>query len=220
MLSEAFAYPRDREGATRDLLVGGALVLASPLVVPLLVVLGYQLRVMDEAARGRDTPPVLGDWDRLVAGGLKAAVVWGFYGLVPMVLALGPPVGAWFALGPGGLRGLPQPQQLALVSVVAVLWLLAAVLALHLGAALVAVATQGRLGAAFQTDALWAVVATKQYLVGVVLAAVVAVGGGVLAALFAPVLLGFVVQFHVVVAVGYLLGRAVGGAAVTAIEVA
>lgn len=218
MLGEALAYPRDRDGATRDLLLGGALVVASPLLVPLLVVLGYQLRVMDEAARGRDTPPVLGDWDRLVAEGLKAAVVWAVYGVGPLLLVVGPVAGAWFALG--GLRRLPGAQLLVVAAVVAVLWLLAAVLALHLPAALVAVATQGRLGAAFQTEALWAVVATKQYLVGVVLAAVVAVGGGLVATLFAPVLVGFVVQFYVLVVVAYLLGRAVGGAAVTAIEVA
>jgi hypothetical protein len=229
VFSEALAYPRSREGAASDLLVGGLLVLASPLVVPLLAVLGYQLRVMDAAARGREYPPLLGDWDRLLADGLKAAVVVAVWGLLPLVVVLAGTAGVAVAFLPvqGPLTapflavGQVTTGQWALAGVVVgSLVALAAVLWLHLPAAMVAVATQGRLGAAFQTGALWAVVSTRQYVGGVALAAVVAGAGSFLALLFVPVLVGFVVQFYVQVAVAYVLGRAVGGAAVTAIQVA
>ena len=105
-------------------------------------------------------------------------------------------------------------------TVAAALLLMAVVLWLHLPAALVALGTQGRMGAAFQTGALWAIVGTKQYVVGLVLAALLYVVGTLVATFLTPVLVGFVLLFYVQVTVAYLLGRSVGGAAVTAIRVA
>lgn len=227
MLREALAFPRERTGATRDLLLGGALVLTSPLILPGLLVWGYLLRVMDVGARSRDTPPVLGNWERLLTDGLRAAVVVIAWGLLPLVVLVAASLGwALFVLGPGPDVGAPAavlemvtPQVAGMVlAVVVPLGLLAFVLWLHVPAALAAVGTQGRLGAAFQTGALWAVVNTRQYLVGIVLAGLVAVLGSLLATLLAPVLVGFVLSFYVQVTAAYLIGRAVGGAAVTAIR--
>ena len=227
MLRDAFAFPRNREGATRDLLIGGALVLSAPLVVPALLLVGYLLRVMNAAARGREVPPAFGDWGRLLVDGLAAAVVVVIWGLLPLVVLAGGSVGT--AVFVRLLRGPPTaPQvdiaaatttQLGFVGAVGLaLLLMAVVLWLHLPAAVVALATQGRLRAAFQTGALWSIVGTKQYLVGMVLAVLVFVVGTVLATVLTPVLVGFVLLFHVQVSVAYLLGRSVGGAAVTAIQ--
>lgn len=227
MLREALAFPRERTGATRDLLLGGALVLTSPLIVPGLLVWGYLLRVMDVGARSRGTAPVLGDWERLLADGLRAAVVVFVWGVLPLaVLVAGSLVWALFVLplgldvgDPTAVVGMITPQLWGmLLAVVVPLALLAFVLWLHLPAALAAVGTQGRLRAGFQTGALWAVVNTRQYLVGIVLAALVAAVGSLLATLLAPVLVGFILYFYVQVTASYLVGRAVGGAAVTAIR--
>lgn len=218
MLDEALSFPRAREGSTRDLLVGAALVLTSPLVVPALVLQGYLLEVMNAAARGRDRPPALGGWGGLLLGGLRGAVVWVVYGVVPLALVAGPPAAAWLTLGRDGILARPQEALLLGAVVVAMLAVLATLLALHLPAALVAVATQRRLLAAFQTGALWTVVRTKQYLVGVVLAAAVVALTAPVGLATAAIVVGLVLLFYAQVVAAYVLGRSVGGAAVTAIE--
>lgn len=227
MLREALGFPRNREGATRDLIIGGALVLASPVLLPGLLLEGYLLRVMNAGARGRGVPPAFGDWGRLLVDGFKAVVVAVVWGLLPLVvLAVGTVATAVFVLS---LQGPPLSpsidptaatmEHVAIVGIVVFALLVLAVVSwLHLPAALVALATQRRLGAAFQTGALWSVVSTKQYLVGCILAAVVLLIGSILAAAFTPVLVGFVLLFYVQVTVAYIVGRSVGGAAVTAIR--
>lgn len=227
MLREALAFPHARGGATRDILIGGVLVMLSPLLVPGLLVWGYLLRVMDAGARGHESPPHLTDWERLLTDGLRAVVVVFVWGLLPLVVvAGGTAVVASLVLPVGGQPTSPSlpvelvtVEQWAIVGAVAfVLLLLALVFWLHLPAALTAVGTQGRLMAGFNTEALWTVVNTRQYVVGVVLAALVAAVGSILATLLTPLLIGFAVQFYVQVVVAYIVGRAVGGAAVTAIR--
>jgi uncharacterized Tic20 family protein len=227
MLRQSLGFPRNREGATRDLLIGGALVLSSPLLIPGLLLEGYLLRVMNAGARGRGVPPAFGDWGRLLADGLKAVFVFVVWGLLPLVaLATGTALAAVTLLP---VQGLPTPSSVSpdllttraglLVGVVAaVLALLVVVCWTHLPAAFVALATQGRLKAAFQTGALWSVVATRQYVAGCFLAAIVLVVGSLVALLLSPVLVGLVLLFYVQVIVAYILGRSVGGAAVTAIR--
>lgn len=227
MLREALRFPRNREGATRDLLIGGALVLASPILLPGLLLEGYLLRVMNAGARGRRVPPAFGDWGRLLVDGFRAVVVAVVWGLLPLALLVAGTAATAATVLP--LRGLPRSpsvnpnlvtvEQIAVVGVVVfALAVLAVVCWVHLPAALVALATQGRLGAAFQTGALWSIVSTKQYLVGCVLGGVVLVVGSILATVFTPLLVGFVLLFYVQVAVAYIVGRSVGGAAVTAIR--
>lgn len=224
MLREALGFPRNRKGATRDLLIGGALVLTSPLLIPALLLYGYLLRVMNTGARARGVPPAFGDWGRLLVDGLKAVVVVVAWGLLPSaVLTAGAGSAVWYVLRrpPNGEfnYAVIDVQVLALIGVVvASLLLLWVVLVLHLPAALVALATQGRLRSAFHFGALWSVVSTKQYVVGCLLAVVVSAIGGVFAIVLSPVLVGLVLYFYVQVVVAYVLGRSVGGAAVTAIR--
>lgn len=218
MLGEALSFPRAREGSTRDLLVGAVLVLTAPLVVPALLLQGYLLEVMNAAARGRDRPPALGGWGGLLVGGLRGAVVWVVYGVVPLALVAGPLAAAWLTLGRDGILARPQEALLLGAVVVAMLAMLAVLLVLHLPAALVAVATQRRLRAAFHTGALWTVVRTKQYLAGVVLAAAIVVLTAPVGLATAVIVVGLVLLFYAQVAAAYVLGRSVGGAAVTAIE--
>lgn len=230
MLREALAFARGRDGGIRTLVVGGLFVLTAGLVLPALLVAGYLLSVMDVGARGRDGLPPFGNWRRLLVDGLQTTVVALVYGLAPAVMVVGGVLVTWWLVlpgtdpavvlddGPGALQQL-SVELLGLVGLVASVLLLAAVVFwLHLPAALVALGTQGRLGAAFQSDALWAVVNTNAYLKGVVVAGVVLVFGTAVAIPLSAVLVGFVLQFYVLVAVAFVLGRAVGGGAVTAIQ--
>ena len=230
MLREALAFARGRDGGIRVLLLGGLFVLMAWLVLPALLVAGYLLSVMDVGARGRGSLPPFGNWRRLLADGLRAAVVALVYGIGPAAMVLGGVLVTWLLVlptisptvildgGTGALQQLPV-ELLGLVGLVAFVLLLAAVVFwLHLPAALVALGTQGRLGAAFQSDALWTVVNTTAYLKGVVLAGALFVLGMAVAIPLSAVLVGFVLQFYVLVAVAFVFGRAVGGGAVTAIQ--
>lgn len=230
MLREALAFARGRDDGIRVLLLGGLFVLTAWLVLPALLVAGYLLSVMDVGARGRDRLPPFGNWQRLLVDGLRATVVTLVYGLGPVVVLVGGVLVTWWLVlpttgpaivldeGAGAFQQLPV-EALGLVGLVAFVLLLAAVVFwLHLPAALVALGTQGTLGAAFQSDALWTVVNTTAYLKGVVLAGVLFVFGMTVAIPLSAILVGFVLQFYVLVAVAFVMGRAVGGGAVTAIK--
>ena len=52
MLSEAFAYPRRDDDWLRTVLIGGVLLLFSPLFLPALVVQGYLVRVLQGVVGG------------------------------------------------------------------------------------------------------------------------------------------------------------------------
>ena len=230
MLREALAFARGRDDGVRVLLLGGLFVLTAWLVLPALLVAGYLLSVMDVGARGRDGLPPFGNWRRLLVDGLRATVVTLVYGLGPAVMVVGGILVTWLLVLPTtspailldeGMAAFQQMpvELLGLIGLVAFVLLLAAVVFwLHLPAALVALGTQGRLGAAFQSDALWTVVNTNAYLKGVVLAGILFVLGMAVAIPLSAILVGFVLQFYVLVAVAFVLGRAVGGGAVTAIQ--
>ncbi|TKX77508.1 DUF4013 domain-containing protein, partial [Halorubrum sp. SD626R] len=69
MIAESLDYLRDGDNAIVTVLIGGALLLASPLVVPSILVLGYVSRVLRRTADGDDTPPVFDAWGDLLIEG-------------------------------------------------------------------------------------------------------------------------------------------------------
>lgn len=156
-LKQAVVYPwNDGESGT-TLVGGGILTLLSPLVVPALLVMGYNLRVVASVLEGEGEPPVFDDWGALFVDGLKAAVVLLVYVLLP--LAVGTAIVAAIA-GAAGFRFGPGPPRITggfalggLAFVVALLLAGLALLVWYLApAALVHLARTRRLRAAFSTD--------------------------------------------------------------------
>jgi hypothetical protein len=87
MLGEALTYPRRGDGWIRRTLLGGLCLLFGVFGLPLLVMAGYALRVLD-GARAPE-PPAFGDWFDLFEAGARAVVVAFAYTLVPaMALSL------------------------------------------------------------------------------------------------------------------------------------
>ncbi len=108
-LARAFSFLLDDTEWIRRFLVGCALLLGSFLVVPLLIVLGYQVQLLRSVAGGEDMR--LPAWDRLrvkLAQGAELLLVSLFYAL-PLIIVLGATITLGIAAGGGvhgALRGL------------------------------------------------------------------------------------------------------------------
>lgn len=218
-LDASLTYLRDGDDAVTTAVIGGLLLLASPLVVPSILVLGYLARGLRRTADGDDDPPVFGEWGELFVDGLKAFAVAFVYSLLPLALvaiAAAVSLGALIVVPGTGVGGAGAfPGSLA----AGVLVLAAGLVALGLSlvglyvtpAALAAVADSGRVGDGFAVGALWGVVTKRASATGWVTAAVVVLAGalaiGVLSVV--PVLgtiAGVFVQFYALVAAAAIVG--------------
>jgi hypothetical protein len=216
MISESLTYLRDGDDAIVTVAIGGVLLLASPLLIPSFLVLGYLTRVIRQTADGDDEPPVFEAWSDLLVEGAKAFAVTFVYSLLPLTILA---VAAMFGIGAvvvgsgdgtGGLLGGLIGGLLALLLVVAALAVsLAGVYVTP--AALAAVADSGRVGDGFAVGTLWGVVTKRAYAVGWLTAVAVVFAGslaiGVLSVV--PILgtiAGFFVQFYAIVAAAAVIG--------------
>ncbi|WP_144797802.1 DUF4013 domain-containing protein [Halorubrum depositum] len=216
MISASLDYLRDGDDAVVTVLIGGVLLLASPLVVPSILVLGYVSRVLRRTADGDDAPPVFEEWGDLLVEGAKAFAVTLVYSLLPLlVFAVAAVFGVGAAVigsggGDGGLLGGLIGGALALLLALAALAV--SLVGLYVTpAALAAVADSGRVGDGFAVGTLWTVVTKRAYATGWLTAAVVVLAGalaiGVLSVV--PVLgtiAGLFVQFYALVAAAAVIG--------------
>jgi hypothetical protein len=231
MLSESLSYARSGDEALKRLLIGGAVQLGGALfVLPGIFLYGYLLRVLRDAVSDgggetndadADELPAWDDWETLAVDGLKALVVVFAYllpvfvvtfgGILVAVFAL--PLGAALGSGAAGSEaGAAAGTSLFLLLFVGVLLLgtlLSLVAYYLLPAALVGLAVEDDIGAAFRWNTLREVAFSKTYFVGMLIAAVVAVAGSLVATPLVFLLVGFVVQFYVFVVVAHVAGQAV-----------
>jgi hypothetical protein len=84
----------ESEDWVKTVAIGAVLTLLSVLVVPALIVGGYVVRTIRERAAGATEPPAFDDWGGLLVDGLKAAVIYLVYMIVPIAV---------FAVTVGGL---------------------------------------------------------------------------------------------------------------------
>ena len=203
MLDAALAYPRAGEGASKRIAFGGILVLFGFLIVPVILLQGYYLRVLDSSFRGEATPPSFGDWPTMFADGAKAIAVLFAYTLVPsMVLFVAALVGS------DGGGGHP---------VLGTLFLLLSIL-LYAGVTylapigLVTLARTGSMGATLERSEIVPIARSREYLSGWLLAMVVLIVGSIVAGMASVLLLGVFVFFYANVAAFYLAGQAISKA--------
>lgn len=217
VLREAIAYPwNDGESGT-TLVGGGILTLLSPLIVPAVFVLGYNLRVVESVLDGQEDPPEFRDWGDLFVDGIKAVVVLVAYVLLP--LAVGTFILAFVASAAGFNFGGPFPTIPAALSVGGVFLVvalllagLALVVAYIAPAALVQLARTRSLGAAFSTDDVQALAKANAYgstwLLAVLVFAANSLVLFVLNAAGVGVILSGFLSFYVFVAMAYLFAIA------------
>ena len=215
MIEASLNYLREGDDALVTVLIGGVLLLASPLLIPAFAVLGYVVRVLRRTADGDDEPPVFDAWGDLLVDGLKAFVVTFVYSLLPLgvvavaaVLSLGA-----FVVVPGGQSAGAGTVVVGLIVLVGgLLALLVSLLGLYVTpAAIAAVADSGKVGDGFALGTLWGVVSKRAYATGWLTAAVVILAGALAVGVFSvvPVLgtiAGVFVQFYALVAAAAIVG--------------
>jgi hypothetical protein len=219
MLSDALSFPRRGDDWLSTLLVGGILTFLAFLVLPVFVLQGYLVRVLDAAARRERTPPSFTQWGALFVDGLKMFVVnlvYGLFVLVPLALLLG----GLLVIVPGepmsmeGTGATPPPPPtgsgggvLVVVLLFALVVVVGLLLAYLLPAALANFAIEGSLGSAFALRTIASGAFTGEYAVAWVLAVVVGIVGGLLGSALSAVVVGVFVLFYVQVVFYYLVGR-------------
>jgi hypothetical protein len=212
MFEEGLSYPLRGDSALGRIVVGGLLSLASVLVVPGILVLGYLVRVLDSAARTEREPPAFEDWAGLLADGLQAIVITVVYGVLPValvgfsVLVLGAGGAAESSLG-GVVAGLGFLG--FLVSLVALVFLYYLV-----PAALANFAIEDSMAAAFDAGMLKRTLLSVDYFIAWLIPFVLAFFVNLVTGVLAFTIIGLVfvpfIQFYTNVAVFYMFGRAVG----------
>jgi hypothetical protein len=216
MISSSLDYLRDGDDAVMTVLIGGLFLLASPLIVPSVLVLGYVSRVLRGTADGDDAPPAFDEWGDLLLEGAKAFAVTLVYSLLPLAVFA---VAAVFGVGAvvlgsggtdGGLLGGLIGGALALL--LALVALGVSIVGLYVTpAALAAVADSGRVGDGFALGTLWTVVSKRAYATGWLTAAVVVLAGSLAVGVLSVVpilgtIAGLFVQFYALVAAAAIVG--------------
>jgi hypothetical protein len=215
MLEASLTYLRDGDDAVTTAVIGGLLLLASPLIIPSVLIFGYLTRVVRRTADGDDEPPVFDEWGELLVDGLKAFVVAFVYSLLPLgVLA------AAAALSLGAFVVVPGGESVGAGTVAVGLIVLAgglvALLVSLVGAyvtpaAVAAVADSGRVGDGFAVGRLWGVVSKRAYATGWLTAVVVVLAGALAVGVLSVVpilgtIAGVFVQFYALVAAAAIIG--------------
>jgi hypothetical protein len=218
MLEASLTYLRDGDDAVTTAVIGGLLLLASPLIIPSVLVLGYLTRVVRRTADGDDEPPAFEAWGELFVDGLKAFAVAFVYSLLPLgVLATAAFVtlGAFVVVpGTGGGAGTFLGTFVVGIAVLAagLVALLLSLVGLYVTpAALAAVADSGRVGDGFALGTLWGVVTKRAYATGWLTAAVVVLAGATAVGVLSTVpilgtIAGVFVQFYALVAAAAIVG--------------
>ena len=223
MFGDALRFPLAGDDGVRSIIIGGILSFLSFLIVPIFPVLGYYLRAAEAGAMGADAAPPFDDWDELLVDGVKVLVVGVGYFLIPLAAF----IGATAIVGIGAVavgQGAESPASaMTGVGVVGgILFLLAAVLSLVatyvFPAGLVALAREGDIAAALDTERVLGAAFSADYFVAGLLAVVLSLVAGVVTFVLTAVtfglfaLLGVFFQFYVQVAFFYLFGRGYGKA--------
>lgn len=210
-IESAFRYPlRGRDGIER-VFIGGLMSYAFFLVVPIFVLLGYLVRVLERSAQGNPEPPEFTDFGTMIIDGLKLTVVSIVYAMIPMFLILVSVVLMGSGQDAGTAGGI-----LSGMGVIGLLVSLLATVVLYyvLPAALTNMAVDGGVGAAFDIDTIKRVVLSGDYLI----AWLIPFGLGILVNILVGILwftfIGLIIvpfiQFYVQVVTFRLFGAAFG----------
>lgn len=207
MLSDAFSFPRNGDGATKTLLIGGAIELARILILPGILALGYYLQAFEAGAKGTSKPHKFEDWGTIVSDGLNAFGVLFIYSFLATLVAFAGIFLSVFIFPMG--TGVSSTAGILQMVFVLGAFSFAGLIMYPVPASLTALATQGSFSAAFKLSGIWRVINTKEYFVGTIVALVVYVVVGTVMNLLMIVLIGFVGRFYLNTSLAYYLGATV-----------
>lgn len=210
MLEDGLSYPVRGDWIGR-IIIGGALSFLSFLILPVFLVNGYLLRVLEGTIRGEEEPPEFTEWGSLFAKGVGAFVIVFAYALIPVVLYL---LIVSMFLGGGAAVGGEAGGFLAGFGILAMILSIPVILVIYylIPAALSNYAAEGEVTAGFAFGVIKDVVLTSEYLIAVLLPIVVAVLLWMATFVLAITVIGLVflpfIQFYGQVAIFRMFGVA------------
>lgn len=184
-MGDALQYPFNDDTWLSKIFIGGALNLASVLVIPVFFLIGYQLRVMRVGMNSGNTLPEFDEWGEMFTTGLVGIGV-GLTYLLPAILLV---------VGGGVLRGI------SVLFFLAGLFLIPAGLANYL--------RKGSFEDALDFGTVLALAQNSEYITHWVMASLLGLVGTALSGGLQVVLIGFFLQFYFYLAIYYLLGRGI-----------
>lgn len=208
MFETALRYPWDDGDGAMTIAIGGILSVLTFLLVPIVLLAGYTLRVLAAVAEDEEAPlPAWEDWAGLFVDGLKAIAVSLVYGVGPVLLVV---LSVLAILVPVTTQ-VSQVVSLVFVGL-ALLSLPLTLLGIYLlPAALVRVATTGRVGAGFAVRSVWRTATTGTYVTGWLYGVGITLAAGVLSSLLAATVIGGVLTpfltFYAGVSAAYCYAR-------------
>jgi len=105
LIEEAVTYPMESDDWLKTVLIGGAMLLFSFLLIPAFIAYGYMIRAIQASLDGEPEPPAFGDWGGLIVDGLKAFVIGIAYLLIPIIVFAVTVGGAVAGMATGGQTG-------------------------------------------------------------------------------------------------------------------
>ncbi|WP_138005194.1 DUF4013 domain-containing protein [Halalkalirubrum salinum] len=218
MFNESVQYLRSSTDPVKTILIGGLLLILSPLLLPVFTVTGYILEVIRRTSSGNDEPPAFEAWVDTTVDGAKASVIVFVYLVLPaLILTIAAAIAAVSVLSASSL-----PPRLATLSgvvgfgVVVLVGLFGVVIALagmYISPAAIAhYADTGRIRDGFAIRTLWPALVDRTYAMGWLTAAALIIAGGIVSGLVGAIpVAGFIaaafVSFYAVVAAYYVIGH-------------
>ncbi|MBC7118967.1 MAG: DUF4013 domain-containing protein [Methanobacteriaceae archaeon] len=163
IVGEALDYPGTN---LKKVLILGILNIISFLIIPIFLVLGYNLRVLKATIAGFDELPDFDEWGDMLIDGLKVLVVGIVYMLIPIILVFG-----------GVFLANTNPTAGIIVGVIGVI--LAIIFGLVEQIAIAHMAFNDRLGAAFQVGEILNVISEIswiKYIIWIIGVAIIQLG--------------------------------------------
>lgn len=165
MVADSYNGMKDMWTDLKTLAIGSVLHVLFFLIVPMLMIFGYEVKVLRNATRGRDEVPSFDDWAELIFMGIVSSI------LAPILYTILPIVGLGFIFY--AIAALLSTSPTALVSSI-IIFVVVAIVAMLLFsyvmfAAIAAYADTGRLSALFDFSLILPVAKTLDYLLAYLL---------------------------------------------------
>lgn len=195
MIGDAISYPTQHDDWLKTVLIGGALIFLSFLVIPAFLLFGYQIRVLRYAATDEQAPPTFGEWDDLIVDGLKGVVITiAYIFIIEFILVIGVMMDSIVG---------------SIITLLASLLLIAAMYLLPV--ALTNFALTGSIRDAFDISTITDAGFTSDYLVALILSFVVGLVFQIVASLSMLLLFaGVFVLFYAIIVTNYIIGQGCG----------
>lgn len=213
MLGDAITFPKAREGWVKTIVTGGLLLATSVFVLPVLVLLGYLVRVVRSGAVGDAEPPMFEKWSDLLVDGLKLLSIYIVYAVAPL-LAIVLAASAVTTFDPEMVQTLQMLNSMSEPHFSPVVWGVFLVICLFTIvsgyislAATARFAHEDRIRAAFEIRTVVRTAFTGEFFVGFVLFQAVWIVLGMISLALLGLIVGLFLAFYTYVVAWYLIGR-------------